>query len=462
MNEAPSYIDYEAFLAPEFQAVPFANNLVLSTNNASDTPLDLSTPLSRVLFDVQEIDTHIERLTTASAIPLLTHTLSNADVSARVLANVESHVARLNDGHDRLNSEISQRWRTANEVCQVAKSLCAAVQICRSTARCLTLCRQLEVQIAEIGTSKPATAMRREDHRSMVRASGTLLSLQHFLSTSELGQQSHDFGRVVAFQSLQAGLIRPSETLLRSRAQQIIREFSLSTLGHPIASSTSSVGSNAMVPSTYAQITETKARTTSALQSLCLLSSPLADAAVGGVAVHDLATAALAAYLQTSLTSSVAAISRALTALPSLDRTLAEVAARCQNIVALESLLGNTRPPHHPLLGKAYASELESETRSAASVTTLLQPLLVALDTASLPSHFWRSLASALSARVHEIVAKGGTQARMLRAGRERLRDGVRACVIQGFQGVEDTGRGWDREIAVMVGAVTGHLGTDG
>ena len=54
-EEDASYIDYETFLAPDFKPSAFANNLVLSTNNPNDSPLDLSTPLSRVLFDTQEI-----------------------------------------------------------------------------------------------------------------------------------------------------------------------------------------------------------------------------------------------------------------------------------------------------------------------------------------------------------------------------------------------------------------------
>ncbi|KAM0667811.1 hypothetical protein ACQRIU_003676 [Beauveria bassiana] len=70
----PSYIDYETFLSPDFSATSFANSLVLATNNPQDTPLDLSTPLSRVLFDAQEIDSHIDLLTTRSAVPLLEHT----------------------------------------------------------------------------------------------------------------------------------------------------------------------------------------------------------------------------------------------------------------------------------------------------------------------------------------------------------------------------------------------------
>src|ERR1700760_678660 len=92
-DEETSYIDYEAFLDPSFSATSFANSLVLATNNPSDTPLDLSTPLSRVLFDVQEIDTHIDTLTTKSALPLLNHTRDQSEAGNRIVDGLESQVA---------------------------------------------------------------------------------------------------------------------------------------------------------------------------------------------------------------------------------------------------------------------------------------------------------------------------------------------------------------------------------
>src|SRR5436190_23523947 len=97
-DEEPSYIDYEAFLDPAFSSASFANTLITSTNNPSDTPLDLSTPLSRVLFDIQEIDTHIHTLTTKSALPLLTHTRDQTDAGQRALQAVEAQGAGLTEG----------------------------------------------------------------------------------------------------------------------------------------------------------------------------------------------------------------------------------------------------------------------------------------------------------------------------------------------------------------------------
>ena len=124
MAEAdPSYIDYEAFLDPHFSPASFANSLVLATNNASDTSLDLSTPLSRVLFDIQEIDTHIDALTTKSAIPLLTHTRDQADAGQRIVSDVEAHVASLTEGYQRLEKEVIQRYEAAEEVRVAAERL---------------------------------------------------------------------------------------------------------------------------------------------------------------------------------------------------------------------------------------------------------------------------------------------------------------------------------------------------
>lgn len=58
-------------------------------------------------------------------------------------------------------------------------------------------------------------------------------------------------------------------------------------------------------------------------------------------------------------------------------------------------------------------------------------------------------------------MARGGVAARALKGARERVREGVRECVLRGSRspGV-GAGKGeWEREAAVMVGSVVGGLG---
>ncbi|KAF2011706.1 hypothetical protein BU24DRAFT_287491 [Aaosphaeria arxii CBS 175.79] len=444
-DSEPSYIDYEAFLDPGFSATAFANTLVLSTNNPSDTPLDLSTPLSRVLFDVQEIDTHIDTLTTKSALPLLEHTREHADASGRILHEVEGQVASLTESYKTLEKEVVERYEVAEQVRLTAERLVETVRLGRAVARCLMLGRQLEVRMSELGGVGGA---KKEDHRAMVRSADTLLSLRQIFTASGPGQEGEGLDRVNVVNSLKNELVNPGERSIGSRAQQVVKEFSMSSL-------LTSAGQSAA--STYSQTEDTRSRTTSALLTLYLL-SPTSSATTIDNFQPVLLLNALQDYLQTALKSSLASLARALAQLPSLDRTLLEVSARCQNIVALETLLETIKPPSHPLLDEG------STTRSP--ITNFLQPLLSSLDTSSLPSYFWRSLASNLSPKVQEIMQRGGVSARTLRSRKDQVRDSIRECVNRGSQlpsGPLNKGKtvvagGWEREAAVMNGAIIGQI----
>ncbi|GME35444.1 Conserved oligomeric Golgi complex subunit 5 [Neofusicoccum parvum] len=274
-DDEPSYIDYEAFLDPSFSTTSFANSLVLATNNPSDTPLDLSTPLSRVLFDVQEIDTHIDTLTTKSALPLLEYTKDHAESGERILQEVEAQVASLTEGYKTLEKEVIERYEAAE---------------------------QLEAQLAEIG-GYGAGSGKREDHRAMVRSSNTLVSLRQVLLASRPGEEGEGLERVNVIATLKGDLLGPAERNLISRSQQIIREFSMSSL---LASNGTSQQPSAA--STYAQTEDTKSRTTSALLTLYLLSPALRNATTATFE-PALLISALQDYLQTSLKSQGSAAS---------------------------------------------------------------------------------------------------------------------------------------------------------
>ena len=447
-EEEPSYIDYETFLAPDFNPAAFANTLVLATNNPNDAPLDLSTPLSRVLFDMQEIDSHIDVLTTRSALPLLTHTKDQNDASGRILADIDGRVQSLNDSYQQLEKEVIQKHAEADEVRKVASRLWETLRLGRSVGRCLQLGRQLELQHAE---AAPAAGSRKEDHRALLRCTHTILSLREVLERRGPGEEGHGVDKVAAVRALQDAVVAPVERSVREACERAVREFSVGT---------------ASGSATFAQSEETKARAVSALAALYLL-SPTA-LAKNEKWTPSLMLQALEAYLGAALQSSITALARSLATLPSLERTLAEVSARCQNIVALEVLLETTKAPAHPLRAPPPSA-------AAAEKGNLLQPLLSHLETGSLASYFWRTMASKLSPRVMDIINRGGVSARTLRTNKNSVGDAIRECVLRGVQppsalagGAKGKGKaaaaadkagGWDREVAVMVSSVTGPLG---
>ena len=450
-NEPSSYIDYATIIAPTFSPTAHANALVLQTNNPTDTPLDLSTPLSRVLFDVQEIDTHIDTLTTKNAIPIIENTQQRSEAGQRVLEGVEEQVRSLTESYRRLEKEVGERYEAAEQVRLAAERMVRTLRLGRAVQRAVQLGRQLEGQMDEVGREGGIKIA--GNPRIMVPAANTVLGLRQLFAATGKGEEGEGLERVKVVGTLRQDIVTPAERALLNRAQQVVREFSMSSL---LASSSSQQQGQSSTQ-TFAQTEETKSRTTSALQTLYLL-SPTKSSSTVDTFEPTLLITALQSYLQTALTSSLAALSRALATLPTLDRALLEISARCQNIVALEALLESIKPPPHPLLRPA--------STTAESSNNFLTPLLRHLDTSSLPSYFWRSMAGQLSGKVQEILNRGGVSARTLRTNRDRVRDAIRECVDRGSQlavsGLTNPGGrkvgNWEREAAVMAQSVVGPL----
>lgn len=435
--EEPSYIDYETFLSPDFAPASFANSLVLATNNPDDSPLDLATPLSRVLFDAQEIDSHIDLLTTRSAVPLLQYTQSQTQASKAIVEQLEVQIASLNDSYKQLEKEVIDKHAEAEEIRQVAQRLWETLRLGRSMGRCLQLGRQLQVQMSELGSSGTGTG--KADHGALVRCSYTILSLREVLDSKAPGEEGHGLDKLNAIKGLQDTVITSTERRIVEASERLVREFAVS--------------SNI----TFAQSEETRSRLTSAISALYLL-SPSADIQPDKWS-PKLLLQALETYVRSALQASTAALSRSLGQLPTLDKSLVEVVSHCQNIASLELILEGIETPAHPLISLPAKKKQQHN---------LYQLLLSRFETSSLVSYFWRTMASNISSRVQEIATRGGIVARTLRTNKNVVGDAIRQAVVRGGQPpivfasskkkpvVEAS---WDREIAVMVGSVVNNIG---
>ena len=421
----PSYIDFDVFLAPSFSPYSFANSLIRATNNSSDSTLDLSTPLSRVLFDLQEVDTHIHTLTTSAALPLVSHARNSQDAATKFVDQLAEQLKVLMASYTRLEKEVIGRWDEAEPVHTVVGNLVKTTRMLRGCVRCLLLGRQLEIQVSEAmghpsgkGTTTGTTG---GDPQALIRAARTIVELRR-MYTNATGE-APGLETLDVLKSLLNGVVTPSDRQIKTKAQQTVKEFSA---GGAASSETSATST---------------ASTAAAVQVLHILSP--------NVATSSLLTSTVQTYLQSQLTTSLASLARSLTALSTLDRTLNDVVTRCANIVALEKILASESPAD-PVEGTQRDS---TEEGGGAGKPTLLTPLLKALDTPNLPTHFFRTLASNLEPRVREIVNRGGLAAKNLRDSKERVRAGLRDCVLKG---VASSGgaKGMEGLAAMMVGAV--------
>ncbi|KAL2415413.1 hypothetical protein ABEF95_002466 [Exophiala dermatitidis] len=484
-----SYIDIDFLSSDDFSPYAHANKLILASNNPSDPTIDLTTPLSRVLFDLQEIDSHIHTLTSRSALDILTYTSTQNAAAQRILSKVEEERARLTASYERLEQEVLARHQRAVEAKDTAQRSWEVLRIGRSVQRILGQARQLEILLAEAGLGGGTPRLGKEDHNALVRASLVVLAFRDAIS----GKEGDEICRVNLVKTLRGRVFEDGEARILDFARRVVREFSMSTLSSAATASGTGASTTTTTP-TFRETEDSRARFTSAVHILYLL-SPAPRISGEKMAKNDFEPEylirALQAYLHTAITSSAASIGRALGQLPTLDRALLEASARCQNVVALEVLLRGIHAPEHPLLQARETSdnvkntpedelddsdsdeEDEVSNSSAQSSDNFLTLLLNALDTASLPSYFWRSLASSLSPRVSEILNRGGVAARTLRSQRDVIRTEIRDCVLHGSKLPRGIALGnssatakageavgnWEREAAVMVGSVLGPLG---
>lgn len=238
----------------------------------------------------------------------------------------------------------------------------------------------------------------------MVRAAHSVLELRKLLAANSTAMDGVELAR-----ELQSLIVTPAENALTLRSREAIGGFSL--LPPTSASTTPFQVDPAVLAESQRPVV------TAALQTLYLLQPRGLTVTIQG-------------FLNAQVAASIAVLTRALTALTTLDRTLAEVAARCRTLVAVEGMLAGVG--------------LDSD-------------VLVELDTGALSTSFFRSVAAGWEPRVRDVMARGGANARILRGGRDRVREGVRGCVLRGL-GVESMEERGEFEVAVMVGAV-GSLG---
>lgn len=353
-----------------------------------------------------------------------------------------------------------------------SENLVKTLRLGRAVQRVVGLGRNLQARMDEVVVVGHQNNHNSQGYRSMVPAARAVLEMKECF----MGAEGALLGKVAVAASVRQDVGSALERTLVERCRGVVREFSMSGVSASASASTSasttttttttSTSSLAGQEKTFAQMEETKKKAEASLQTLYLLSPPPVVKSGHQNATDmfepTLMIQALKNYIDSALTSSLASLSRALATLPMLDRTLLEISARCQNILALESLLETVKPPIiniHTSLSSSTKKDTTTDTGN------LLQPLLRHLETSSLPSYFWRTMASQLTARVQDILSRGGVSARTLRSNRNHVRDAIRECVDRGYRG-KFMGKGqvvekgnWEREAAVMVGSVIGPLG---
>lgn len=494
-NTTSSYIDIPALSTPTFDPYTYANTLVTTINTSTTEQIDLTTPLQRTLFDLQEIDTSIHTLTSSRALDIIAYTATQNQAAQHILSRVEEERAKLIADYDRLRKEVWDRYERAESLRRVATNGLQVARLGSGVSRVLGLARSFEQAIADAGLSgsspsAPVSRTAKDNCKVLCRACRDLLEFRGLMATRD----GLDLGRINVVKSVRGRVFEDGEAQLLDWARKVIRDFSVSAFltGSTSTSASAAAAGVVMGTSTYRETEGAKTRFEVACQVLYLL-SPVTKAGSNSTSKDgvfaEYLIMALQTYLQNAVSSSAASIARGLSQLPNLDRACSEVSGRCQNVVGFEVILAQVTVPEHPSFKQEQRSDAQRdvedeldeqdiddievelkeldlrEQTDREQQTSVLELLLRSLDTNSLVSYFWRSLASNLTSRVQEIMNRGGVAARTLKSNRDIVRDEIRDCVARGSKtptGLTEARSSsianWEREAAVMVQSVMGPL----
>ncbi|KAF3986566.1 hypothetical protein FT663_04836 [Candidozyma haemuli var. vulneris] len=136
--------DFEAFLEDSFEPTKFAGSLLLATNVADDSELDLATPIKKLQFDANECETRIEQLArshTAELVDSFTKIESTKNIMG---STVTPSVERVKKSYARIQREIVDPYKEATELNEALKKIHATSTLLRGAGFLILFIQQLQ------------------------------------------------------------------------------------------------------------------------------------------------------------------------------------------------------------------------------------------------------------------------------------------------------------------------------
>lgn len=134
--------DIDQFLAPEFDPVSYANQLVLQTSSSRDEDVDLDIPIKKISYDVQHLDDQVRTLCRDNHKELLSRV---ADVASKenILKGLDGPMKDVNSSYKKLQNDVLGPYYQADNLYSALKRVHHTTALLRSLTWYLYLAVQL-------------------------------------------------------------------------------------------------------------------------------------------------------------------------------------------------------------------------------------------------------------------------------------------------------------------------------
>lgn len=169
--------DFEAFLEDGFDPIRFAASLLQATNVVDDTELDLSTPLKKLQFDVNECNKRMESLASTHHNQLLRN-VDKVEVNKKLMNEIISPLAaRLKTAFERINKDILSPYDDAVKLNNALQKIHQTSTLLRGSGFFLVFLQQLHECEKLLQLS--------DDNKEVIRLARTYKQISRFFSKPE-------------------------------------------------------------------------------------------------------------------------------------------------------------------------------------------------------------------------------------------------------------------------------------
>ncbi|ORZ19511.1 Golgi transport complex subunit 5-domain-containing protein [Absidia repens] len=182
LQEDDAYIDYDTFLAEDFDANVYAHNVINESDNGDKT--EIATSLSKLSFNIDSLSKQIRGQINLNYESLLDQVTGIKELDI-VLTTVQENITALNGSLSRLSLKIRTPYEQLQNYSTQLKNLQTACDLLRQLHRFIVLCRRLTVQypLPKAGEDDSATSIVAD--RDIASAATTIYKLGLIMDESD-------------------------------------------------------------------------------------------------------------------------------------------------------------------------------------------------------------------------------------------------------------------------------------
>ncbi|QWU88311.1 hypothetical protein CA3LBN_002576 [Candidozyma haemuli] len=136
--------DFEAFLEDNFEPTKFASSLLLATNVADDSELDLATPIKKLQFDANECESRMEQIARTHTEELVASFTKIESTKNVMESSVTPSVERVKKSYARIQREIVDPYKEASQLNEALQRIHTTSTLLRGASFLIMFIQQLQ------------------------------------------------------------------------------------------------------------------------------------------------------------------------------------------------------------------------------------------------------------------------------------------------------------------------------